>query len=106
MKCANCRKHVDGIADLKEHVKSSECRAADPWGAVVDAKANGTFSKAKRLRREILGIETKPMPPEAIAAKREAGTGASDALKRKKAFEKAEMRELMKPANNRRMKTN
>ena len=103
MKCANCRAHIDGVADLREHVKTPECRAADPWAKVVEARENRTMRKAAHLRKEILGIEIKPMPPEVIEARKAASLqGVSEVKRRMKSLKRQELKALMKPTNTRR----
>jgi len=103
VKCANCRIHVESVADLREHAKTPECRAANPWAKVVEARENGTMRKAAHIRKEILGIEIKPMPPEVIEARKAASiAGVSEVKRRMKSLKRKELKALMKPTNTRR----
>lgn len=95
--CARCENFHGTATEVLEHQKTC---VDQKWKAVVEAKEAQTFTKAKRLVREIYGIETKPMPPEAIAAKKASGVGNSVVARRIKQLEKEEIRELSKPSYN------
>lgn len=99
MRCIHCTFSGTSI-EIRDHQKS-----CSPWKAVVEARENGTLRKAKRLRKEILGVEIKPMPEELKERYRQQESrGISEARKRMKKLKEQELRELMKPANVRRVR--
>jgi hypothetical protein len=96
MRCIHCLFSGTSI-EIRDHQ-----RGCSPWKAVVEARAAGTPVKANRIRKQILGIEVKPMPPEVIERRKASGVGLSKVRQRAKAEEKAALRAQMKPANIRR----
>jgi hypothetical protein len=51
------------VGELFGHWKSPECRAADPWVKVVEAREEGSDHKANLIIRKLLGV-SKPMSEE------------------------------------------
>jgi len=101
MKCGRCGDHINSIADLAPHQKTTACAKQDPFAKVVELREKGEDASARRAVKKILGVQGPPMSEETKEKLRVYKETHKEEIKRRKGIQLSIRKAITRPRGKR-----
>jgi hypothetical protein len=97
VKCGRCGEPLKSVADLAPHQKTTTCTKRDPFSRVVELRAKGEDSAAKRVVKKILAVQGPPMSEETKEKLRRHNEEHKEEIKARRKIQRAIQKAVSKP---------